>query len=94
MSGGTFYYRQYHITMIRERIEEELEDELHAAKTGKTKGHRKNPERIIKAYTEAVSALKIAEVYLDRIDWYIAGDDSEESFLQRLEEELRVLKKS
>jgi len=82
--------------MVRERIEKELKDELYSLKTGTKKDYidQKTHERIIKAYREAVSALKLAEVYAHRIDYYIAGDDGEDSFLERLEEELKVLKKS
>ena len=40
---------------------------------------------------EAVKALKIAQVYAQRVDWLFSGDDGEESFLSRLEEELKKL---
>ena len=40
---------------------------------------------------EAVRALKIAQVYAQRVDWLLSGDDGEESFLSRLEEELKKL---
>jgi hypothetical protein len=40
---------------------------------------------------EAVKALKIAQVYAQRVDWLLSGDDGEESFLSRLDDELKKL---
>jgi hypothetical protein len=41
---------------------------------------------------EGIEALKRAQIYAHRIDWLLSGDDGEESFLRRLEEELNELK--
>ena len=35
--------------------------------------------------------LRKAEVYAQRMDWYLAGDDGEESFLERLKQDLDAL---
>ena len=43
----------------------------------------------IKEFEKAVKILKKAEIYTQRIDYLIAGDDSEESFHERLQEELK-----
>lgn len=40
---------------------------------------------------EAVKALRVAQVYAQRVDWLLSGDDGEESFLRRLEEELKKI---
>ena len=40
---------------------------------------------------EAIKALKIAQVYAQRVDWLLSGDDGEESFLSRLDDELKKL---
>jgi hypothetical protein len=40
---------------------------------------------------EAVKVLKIAQVYAHRVDWFLCGDDGEESFLRRLDEDLEKL---
>jgi hypothetical protein len=40
---------------------------------------------------EAVKVLKIAQVYAQRVDWFLSGDDGEESFLRRLDEDLENL---
>jgi hypothetical protein len=45
-------------------------------------------------YDEFINGLKIikmASVYAHRIDWFLSGDDGEESFKRRLKEELNGL---
>lgn len=37
--------------------------------------------------------LKRARVYAQRVDWLLSGDDNEESFHERLKEELEELDK-
>ena len=39
-----------------------------------------------------IKALKIAEVYAHRIDYFLAGDDGDENFLKRLQDELNEIK--
>lgn len=55
--------------------------------------HYKYSDEIIEKFKEAVNILKKAEIYAQRVDWILSGDDGEESFLKRLKEELDVLKK-
>ena len=40
---------------------------------------------------EAVKALKIAQEYAQRVDWLLSGDDGDESFLRRIDEDLKNL---
>jgi len=51
----------------------------------------KYPDEIIEKFKEGLEILKKAEVYAQRIDWYLSGDDGEESFLSRLKEDLEKL---
>ena len=88
MSGGTFDYRQYSLREIADSIEEiikqnDIEDEY---------GYKTefSPETLDK-FKEGVKLLKQAEVYAQRIDWLCAGDDGEETFHKRLEEDLKKL---
>lgn len=46
----------------------------------------------IREFRKAVSILKRAYVYTQRIDYLLEGDDGEESFHRRLKEELEQLK--
>lgn len=41
---------------------------------------------------EGIRKLKEAEIYAQRIDWLLSGDDGEESFKKRLKEQLEKLK--
>ena len=53
--------------------------------------HYKYPDEVIEKMKEAVKALKIAQEYAQRVDWLLSGDDGEESFLSRLEENLKQI---
>jgi hypothetical protein len=44
---------------------------------------------VIEKFKEAVKALRIAEIYAQRVDWLLSGDDGEDNFLKRLEQELK-----
>ena len=101
MSGGTFDYKQYQIQDIRESIERELntqgKDRPKSELWSDDEYYKKYPEElkyptlrkdIEEKFKEAVKILKQAEIYVKRIDWYLSGDDSEDSFIKRLEKEL------
>jgi hypothetical protein len=54
--------------------------------------HHKYPDEVIAEFKNAYEALRKAEIYAQRIDWLLAGDDGEKSFLERLKEDMEVLK--
>lgn len=81
MSGGHFNYDQYRIDSIAESIESYIYD---------NNDDRYTPETLDK-FREAVVLLRKASVYAQRIDWLLSGDDSEESFHKRLDNDLRRL---
>jgi hypothetical protein len=79
-----------------EKTPEELEDESWRddswyEKYPEDKFHYKYPDEVIEKMKEAVKALKIAQEYAQRVDWLLSGDDGEESFLSRLEENLKKI---
>ena len=94
MSGGYFDYWQYHIariaddvdTLIRNNEDNELNE------WGNTRGSH-YPVEVIEKFKEALICLRQAEIYAQRIDWLVCGDDNEDSFLERLREELSALDK-
>lgn len=45
----------------------------------------------MQSFKDGYKALRIAEIYTQRIDWLVSGDDGEESFRERLKEELELL---
>lgn len=96
MSGGYFDYTQYQINRIADEVEqliltngqkreykESWEDEYH---------YEYSPE-VIEKFKEGLILLRKAQIYAQRIDWLVSGDDSEESFFSRLEKELDDLNK-
>ena len=93
MSGGHFDYDQYKIGQISDQVhhlilsnEDKTKDEY-----GYPMGREYGPGTIEK-FKEGLKFLRLAEIYAQRIDWLISGDDGEDSFLERLEEELKGLK--
>ena len=48
-------------------------------------------EETLAEFKNAVHILKQAEIYAQRIDWLLSGDDGEDSFHERLKEELEKL---
>jgi hypothetical protein len=79
MSGGTFKFLQY-------SIDEALGTIRRIVKDNKYENNFSKP--VIDKIKEGISIIHKAYVYLDRIDYLIAGDDGEENFLRRLKEDL------
>lgn len=48
-------------------------------------------EETVAEFRRAVTVLKRASIYIQRIDWLLSGDDGEETFHKRLKEELNKL---
>lgn len=105
MSGGAFDYSQHKVRKIYEIIQEELDNQGKDLLNDKTKWYNKEyyekypeerfaviySEKVQEIFKEGIEALKKAEVYTQRIDWYLSGDDGEESLIERLKEELEAL---
>ena len=49
------------------------------------------PKEVQDKFKEAVKALKTAFVYAQRVDYLLEGDDGEETFLEKLSQELNDL---
>lgn len=49
-------------------------------------------EKTIAEFKTAIAILKMAEVYVQRIDWLMSGDDGEDTFHERLFEDMGKLK--
>jgi len=93
MSGGHFDYHQYRIREIADSVEDIIR------KNGKKKEYEiKNswedeyyyeyPPEVINQMKEGLDILRKAEIYTQRIDWLVSGDDGPETFLERLKEDL------
>ena len=80
MSGGAFNYQNnsYAIDILTTEL--------------KYIGNKYSP-KTIEEFQKGLKILKEADIYLRRIDYLLSGDDGEESFHERLKEELEELKK-
>jgi|688.fasta_scaffold538980_2 hypothetical protein len=72
--------------------EESWGDENWYEKYPGDKFHYKYPDEVIEKFKEGLIILRKAEIFAQRIDWLVSGDDGEETFLKRLNEDLRNLK--
>ena len=81
MSGGHFQHQQYIIGDIADSIKSEIIKNRDA--------EHKFSQKTINEFRKGIKILKQAEIYADRIDWLLSGDDSENSFHNRLKEELK-----
>jgi hypothetical protein len=82
MSGGHFDYEQFHITEIADTIEYEI-------KRNSEKDCGCFSEHTLSEFRVAVSLLRKAAIYTQRIDWLLSGDDAEDSFHRRLKEDIK-----
>lgn len=90
MSGGRFEYIQYRVDDAANKVAQVIsdcgkEDELGYGVdySDKTKSR----------FAECELMLRKAAVMLQRVDWLVSGDDSEETFHERLESDLKELDK-
>ena len=89
MSGGHFDYIQYRISDIVTEIEELVKsnDDDNLDKFGDTVGRGYSKETI-ERFKIGIQKLQEAQIYAQRIDWLVSGDDGEETFHKRLQEDL------
>jgi hypothetical protein len=81
----------------REKTKEEMKDEGWGdpnwyEKYPEDKFHTKYPDEVIEEFKNGVEVIGKAQVYLQRMDWLLSGDDGEESFIRRLKKDLDNLK--
>ena len=81
MSGGYFDYVQDRMLRAADRLASVIEtDDQYSKET-------------LAEFGKALTMLRASAIYLQRIDWLISGDDSEETFHKRLKEDLRFIPK-
>lgn len=86
MSGGHFDYKEYHIGVIAAEIKYILDnfDEFEDLLENKSK-----KEEVLARLKEGYFTMLMAKIFATRIDYWLSGDDSTETFLNRLENELK-----
>lgn len=92
MSGGHFDYNQYRIDDIINSIEKLIEDNDSEEKNefGYDIGHHFRKE-VINEFDNALTFLRKASIYTQRIDWLVSGDDGEDNFLKKLKAQLDAI---
>lgn len=94
MSGGHFDYDQYRIDRIADDVEQLIltNESTELNEWGDRRGRGYSPE-VIAEFGKGLHLLRQAAVYAQRIDWLISGDDGEDSFLNRLTNDLSELQR-
>lgn len=85
MSGGKFDYVQYRIDDAVEQLKRFIEIEENPQEGDYNHGLSKET---IDKLKECYRMLSVGGKMLHRIDWLLSGDDGEETFHERLEEDL------
>lgn len=100
MSGGHYEYSQFcfendFVNPFEKQLEQWEEcrkkpvENVEEAEWNQWFAHSLSDETM-KEFRKAVVIMKMAVAYAQRIDWFISGDDCEESFLKRLKEDLEI----
>lgn len=102
MSGGRFEYNQHKIFEIAETIQSILDKQgkeiPKEERWASDDWYEKYPEdkfyptyskEIQEEFKKGIEYLKLAYIYAHRIDWFLSGDDGDETFYEKLKEELR-----
>jgi hypothetical protein len=85
MSGGHFDYIQYRFNDVIEEIKELIESNNIEDEYGNKYDFS---ELTLDEFEKAIKILKLAIIYVQRIDWLVSGDDGEETFHERIKEDL------
>ena len=100
MSGGFFEYKQHYVADLVDEmegvlercdIEPDPETDAYWDESGSLKPCIEDMEYFKEQVAKAKEHLQIANVLVQRIDWYLSGDDGDENFKNRLKEELKSL---
>lgn len=96
MSGGHFDYQQYKLEEIANSIEQQILNNNVKNTYGDSEYSDCNnySDKTLYRFKQCVEMLKTAQIYVQRIDYLLSGDDGEESFHVRLENELSELNKN
>ena len=92
MSGGHFDYQQYRLHDMAESISELIasNESGETDEYGEKIGRFYSDDTIAK-FKRTERSLRAAEAMVQRVDWLVSGDDGEEEFHKRWDEELSKL---
>jgi len=92
MSGGIFDYLQYRFTEIVDVIEQEIIDNNAEPRPKDWFEPNNFSEETITEFRKGIECIKKAQIYAQRIDWLLSGDDREDTFHKRLSDDLSKMK--
>lgn len=89
-------------SLIEKNGREKTKEELKSSNWGRSDNwyeeypedrfHHKYSDEVIEEFKKGAEIIAEAQIYMQRIDWLLSGDDGEESFLRRLKKDLNNLK--
>lgn len=85
MSGGYFDYIQYRISDTSELLDKVISENTKGTECGYARGYSRET---IREFQLTKHYLEMAALYLNRVDYLLECDDSEETFHKHLYEEL------
>lgn len=85
MSGGHFGYEQFRLGDVALEIDKLI-------RHNDKRGADKFSDETIEEFKNASMLVKLAQIYVHRIDWLVSGDDGEETFMERLGKDIEELK--
>lgn len=92
MSGGYFNYSDFKLELIADDIQQViLENRKTPSELSGCEFEWDFRDETIKKFHEAILLLKLARTYVHRIDYLLEGDDGEETFHERLAEDLEKI---
>jgi hypothetical protein len=89
MSGGYFNYIQ---CRIPDEVINPLKDIIHKKNDEEHYLYNFSPA-VVKELKTGLDFIERANIYIQRIDWLVEGDDGEDTFLERLKEDLEQYEK-
>lgn len=106
MSGGKLEYSRYRLEEIINTIENEINnnekppydnpdnewDRLENERFYAEGGYRWE-SKTINEFKKGIKLIKMADIYMHRMDYLLSGDDGEDNFHRRLIEDLNNIKK-
>ena len=85
MSGGYFNYTQFRLSDVIDDLQRVIDNKTYWEDGDII------PDDILEQFKVGLHHIKLAQAYMQRIDWLLSADDGEDCFRRRLEEDLKEI---